>query len=246
MDYKSSQFLIERIKMYLMMIIGVFACFFFLVESEVKWLDNRKEGYCRPENTVAYPMIPYLPSSTHEDVDSRLFNFVEDYIHWTYNEKIVDFHRPSSLSRRATAYLQEPLQKSVLYSKGTAKAENMRKYTNSQSTYIRLKKCNCGFLFNINAIESIIKSKYTDIFHVTVLGEFQLTGDRQYNNENHSLWGFKRIWLTIVMDRSETNSKGDTVNPDGFYVSYQQVEDVDYYKKDLLMEKIKRKGFLIE
>ncbi len=48
------------------------------------------------------------------------------------------------------------------------------------------------------------------------------------------------------MDRSETNSKGDTVNPDGFYVSYQQVEDVDYYKKDLLMEKIKRKGFLIE
>lgn len=246
MRFEASTFLTGRLKRYFVLIIAVFLSFLFLISSEATWKSERTEGYCKPNNKIQYPFIPYMPAVTYEETDTELYNFIEDYIHWRYNETIVDFHRPSNLSRRKTAYLQTPLLKAINHSKGEAKKENAEIYNKSQSTYIRLKKCNCGYIFNINAIENIIKTKYTNIFHVTVLGEWQITGDKQYSNEDPKMWGFKRIWLTIVLDKPKKDTKGNFMNPTGFYVTYQDDEDLDYYNKDLLMKKIDRKGFLLK
>jgi len=238
-------FIQSKTKLYTGMLTIVMLAMVVLMGSISFWANNRGEAVCVPLGENVFPMIPYLPVVTEEQDDAKLFTFIEKYIKSTFDERIVNYHRPTNLGRYSDAFLKDTLLDSIEMSLGSAKEENMKKYANSDETARQLRACKCGWIFNIHAIESIQKTNFNGVVHATILGEFQVTYDGAKTNLPHRLWGFKRIWLTISQGTPSRTSKGEYKNKYGLYVSSQEIEAVPYELRDKLNQQMMIKGFYV-
>lgn len=247
MNFNKDAFLYleSKTKNYIRIMTVVMVSIIGLMASINYWSSNRGEAVCVPMGEHVFPMIPYLPVVSEDQNDAKLFTFIERYIKSTYDERIVDYHRPTNLGRYSNAFLKDALLDSIEMSIGTAKEENIKKYSNSDEVARQLQACKCGWIFNIHAIESIQKTNYNGVIHVTVLGEFQATYDGVKANIPHKLWGFKRIWLTIAQGAPSKDAKGNFKNKYGLFVTHQETEDVPYELRDKLNQQMMVKGFYV-
>lgn len=241
----SYSFVQDRQKTYMLVMGVAFFSMIILLVSVSRWSAKRSTAVCLPLAEHAFPMIPYLPVVSEEQNDAKLYTFIERYIKVTNDERIVDYHRPTNSNRYSDVFLKDSLLESIEMSLGKAKEENMKKYANSNETARQLKACNCGWIFNIHAIESIQKTNYNGVIHVTVLGEFQVTYDNVKTDLPHKLWGFKRVWLTISQGTPSKDSKGNYKNEYGLYVTHQEMEDVSYELRDEVNQAMMIKGFYV-
>lgn len=242
---KSYEFIQEKQKTYMLVMGIVFFSMVILMVSISRWSSKRDTAVCVPLGQHAYPMISYLPVSSREQDDAKLYTFIERYIKVGFDERIVDYHRPTNNKRYTDAFLKESLLEAVEMSLGAAKEENMKKFSNSNDVARQLKACNCGWVFNIHAIESIQKTNYNGVIHVTVLGEYQVTYDNVKTDLPHKLWGFKRVWLTISQGAPTRDSKGNFKNEYGLFVTSQEIEDVPYELRDEMNQAMMIKGFYV-
>jgi hypothetical protein len=191
------------------------------------------QAICTPNSYHKYPFIPLMTSSNAQEIESELYMFIEQYVHDVYNETIVDYQKPSKFQRRNYTYLKAPLQRAISHSKGEALAQNMKLYKDSFDRYRILKDKNVGWLFNIQAIESI--RPINNMIRVTVLGEFQKTVDKMYSEMDHEFWGYKRIYLTITREYLEPHKNESLRNKSGYYVVFQDIETLSETTKDKLL-----------
>lgn len=225
----------------ILIIVGIF----FLLIAEQSWFKRRSEAVLIPEFKYTYPMISYMASNTKELQNAKLATFVEQYIKKVYDERAVNYHKPTNQARSAQNYLKTSLMEAAEMSRVRAKKENLEKFSNSNETYKRLIQCNCGWIFNISAIESVQTTPYHDTIIVSVLGDYQVTYDQAKSEMPHKFWGFKRLWLTIVQDIPSRDKKGNYINEYGLYVIDQFMEDLSYSEKDELLKSTYKKGYLV-
>ncbi len=245
LNKEAYQYLAFRLKIYTALnLLGIVAVYF-LIASEAVWVEKRSEAVLIPEFKYTYPMLQYMAASTKEMEEAKLYTFIEQYIKRTQDERLVYYHLPTNMKRSDAGFLKTSLLEAVEMSRGVAKKENLEKYKDSSDTYTLLKQCKCGWIFNIHAIESIQRTPHHDTVVVSVLGEFQKTYDQVQADLPHEFWSYKRIWLTIVQGRPSEDSSGNPKNPYGLYVTAQDMQSLDYSKKDLLFQQVYDKGYFI-
>lgn len=245
LNKEAYKYLQSKLRLYIAINSALLLLVYLLFHAEGQWVNKRSEAVIIPEFKYTYPIIPYMPVTNKEMNDAKLYTFIERYIKLFYDERMIDFHKPTNLSRKSRAFLKRSLLKVSEMSKGLAKKEVLEKYANSKEIFRTLEQCNCGWVFNIHAIESIQKTNQHDAIYVSVLGEFQLTHDAANTKLPHRLWGYKRIWLTIIQSRPSFRSNKEPANEYGLYVTNQYVEDINYSDRDRLMRSIFTKGYLV-
>lgn len=245
LDKQTYQKLINKNIRYSVVNILIIVGIYFLLVAEESWFKRRSEAVLIPEFKYTYPMIPYMSANTKEMQNAKLATFIEQYIKSVYDERAINYHKPTNQSRSAQNYLKTSLMQAAEMSRSRAKKENIEKFSNSNETYKRLMQCNCGWIFNISAIESVQTTPYHDTIIVSVLGDFQVTYDQAKSDLPHKFWGFKRLWLTIVQDIPSRDKSGKFVNEYGLYVIDQYMEELDYSEKDELLKTVFKKGYFV-
>ena len=78
-----------------------------------RWAKNRDTVACVPETETHYPGV-YIESAAHPiNHDAKLKLFVEQYVHLTRDESIVDFHKLDKSGRYDKAILLMPVPMSL-------------------------------------------------------------------------------------------------------------------------------------
>lgn len=209
------------------------------------WESNRSLAVCVPDDVSSYPLIPYMPAMNIDGDDAKFFTFIEKYVKNVYDESITDYHRPTNLGRYNNAYLKTPLEQAIRMSDGEARIENRTKYANSDRVIEDLRRCNCGWVFNIHAIESVNRIKANGYTYVTILGEFQETYDHVRVMLPHRLEGFFRLHLIVSQKQARKDEKGEFTNEYGLYVVSQELEKVSYDDRQKLLDTVTQKGFFV-
>jgi hypothetical protein len=205
-----------------------------IIVSANTWKNRKGSGACQNINAkLAPPLIHITPPGTESD--TRLYNFVEQYIYWVYSESIDEYAKQSSSDKIKTDYLKSKLNSAYYASDSSAKSRVLAMIADSSDTYMKLKKCDCNIKFNIDAIEQVEKTDKAGLIYVSVLGEFQIS----YNNlikkaPNQKFQGYKRLHFMISQQAVGYSSKQDVNNEFGLYVLSFQEETVSYnVKRDL-------------
>lgn len=209
------------------------------------WENNRSLGVCVPNEVASFPLISYMPSLNVESDDAKFYTFVEKYVKNVYDESVTDYLRPTNLGRYNNAFLKTPLEQAIRMSDGEARAENRKKYADSDRVIEELRRCNCGWVFNIHAIESVNRIKANGYTYLTILGEFQETYDHVRVMLPHRLEGFYRLHLVINQKQTKKNEMGDFTNEYGLYVVSQELEKVSYDERQKLLNIATSKGFFV-
>lgn len=211
---------------------------FFLTVSNYRWKEKKRIAVGIPtKSEFVYPMIPYLAVWDHPDAP-KLYNFIENYIHWTVEETLDQYEKQTSSDKHRIDYLKNKLQLAIYNSDGPERARNKEKYVESSSAYSRLLQCDCGVNFNIDAIESVQSTPRSGVIYVTVLGEFQvsyngITGKRP----DLRMAGYKRLHYIIIQGIPEKGTDDNFTNKYGMYVIRSWEEPisrdvkVDLFKK---------------
>jgi hypothetical protein len=209
------------------------------------WENNRSMAVCMPDDVSSYPLIPYMPALNVDSDDAKFYTFLEKYVKNVYDESITDYHRPTNLGRYNNAYLKTPLEQAIRMSDGEARVENRKKYANSDRVIEELRRCNCGWVFNIHAIESVNRVKANGYTYVTILGEFQETYDQVRVMLPYRLEGFYRLHLIVAQKQATKDEKGEFANEYGLYVISQELEKVSYDERQKLLNTATQKGFFV-
>jgi len=204
-----------------------------------QWAKSRDVVACVPtEIEEPFPMV-YAQTSAHPiKSDAALKNFVEQYIHAAFNEQAVDFHQISNDGRYDSVRLSASKLKAIEMSMpdSLARTLNMKRYADSPQTLQMLKKCNCGWIFNIDDI--IVKQDVNSAkTFVWVRGEFQVTYDDVKVQLPDELWGYREISLAIEQGVPMIDAKGNNLNRDGRYVSFEYTRLLSSDDKEKLTDK---------
>ena len=211
---------------------------FLLVISTHRWKEKKKISVGFPtKSEFNYPMIPYLAVWDHPDAP-KLYTFIENYVRWTFEETLDQYEKQTSSDKSKLDYLKTKLQYALYASDGPEKARVTEKYVNSSSAYARLKQCDCGVNFNIDAIESIQTTPKTGVIYVTVLGEFQVSYNGIISKKPDArMAGYKRIHMIITQGIPQRDMQGDFTNKYGLYVIRTWEEPVSRDVKNDLFKK---------
>lgn len=235
----------KRQKSYIKLIGFILLSVVILLVAMGIWVNNREEAVCVPTGDNAFPLIPFMPAIDRPQDDAKLYTFIEKFVKNVYDERVTDYHRPTNLGRYKNAFLKTPLREAINMTEGVAREDIQRKFADSDETIRRLRGCDCGWIFNIHAIESISRINPSGSVYVTVLGEFQITYDSVRVQLPHELWGFKRIHLMINQGAPRTNEHNEVTNAYGLYVTYQEMEEIPITEKRKLNENMMIKGFYV-
>lgn len=234
----------ERIKYQLLFVLSVV----FLFASNKIWKNNRNKAICAPVKTsTAYPMIPYMPALNQRNDEEKLYLFIERFVKNVYDEKIINYHRPTEWARYSGSYLKTPLKEALLMTDGQARSSVSKLFANSNETYTKLERCSCGWIFNIIAIESISRIPGSSQIAVTVVGERVVMADKnKLPDVQDNFFGMKRIYLIIKQDHIRKNADGSVSNEYGMFVTHFEDEEVDIMERTQLHQVISQKNFLVE
>jgi len=185
-----------------------------------RWAKSRDMVACIPaEVDQAYPLV-YAQSAYHPiQSDAMVKSFVDQYIHNTLDEQVVNYHAISKNGRYDNTRLSESRLKAIEMSVSDSpeRALNMKKYADSQDTLQLLKKCDCGWVFLIDDIILIPNVKSGKTVAV-VRGEFQVTYDRVKSELPDQLWGYREITLLLEQGIPTQDTKDNYLNQNGIFV----------------------------
>lgn len=232
----------------LAIVVGIIAGFSSVVKNIVteRWAKSRDMVACIPsEITQAYPLV-YAQTAYHPvQSDAMVKSFVEQYIHLTQDEQIINYHALSKDGRYNSVKLSEDKLKAIEMAapESPERAMNMKKYADSQDTLQRLKKCDCGWVFLIDDI-LVLPDLQSGSSIAIVRGEFQVTYDRIKTELPDRLWGYREIVLQLEQGIPTQDTTDNYLNQNGIYVrwSYSRLlssgereklekRNYDYYSK---------------
>lgn len=211
----------------LALILGVISFFASIVKNMVieRWAKSRDIVACIPTDLEQpFPMV-YAQTDAHPiKSDAALKNFIYQYVQSAFNEQSVDYHSLSKNGRYDSIKISEEKKKAIEMSMpdSIARSINMKRFADSQKTLEIMKKCNCGWIFNIEDI--IVKQDVNSgKTFAWVRGEYQVTYDNVKTQEPSELWGFREISLVIEQGVPMVDTKENDINADGKYVSFEFV-----------------------
>lgn len=206
----------------LALVISAISLFASIVKNVVteRWAKSRDMVACVPaESKQAFPMV-YAQTAFHPvQSDALLKSFVEQYIHNTQDEQIVNYHALSKDGRYDNVRLSDAKLKAIEMSveESPERALNMKKYADSSDTLQNLKRCDCGWVFLIDDI-LIIPNVRAGKTVAVVRGEFQVTYDRVKTELPSQLWGYREITLLLDQGVPTADVKDNYLNQHGIYV----------------------------
>lgn len=201
-----------------------------LVENEAR---SRAVACIPTLNEQAFPIVYHQTVYNQSNHDAKIKTFVEEFVRLKYNESIVDYH---AISTNRDVSLSRNLLSALEMSQFEEKAELMKMYSSSDETYGILKKANAGWVFLVDdmIIHNMPESGY---LIARVRGEFQVTYDQVKVDLPADLWGYKEIVLIISQSLPTEDSKGEPINPYGYYVISSRSESLSLQKKRKLTER---------
>lgn len=118
-----------------------------------KWARERDNVACIPADTeITYPGV-YLQSAAHPvNVEARVQSFIEEYVHLTRDDQIVDYHKLATDKRYDKARLSDTKWKSIFMSKEIERDLNMLRYIESYDRYQELNRDRKSIIFLIDEI----------------------------------------------------------------------------------------------
>lgn len=204
-----------------------------------QWAKSRDEVACVPADTEqAFPFVYAQTAFNSTQNDAVLKSFVEQYIHYTQDEQIVNYHAISKDGRYDNIRLSESKLKAIEMSvdESAERALNMKKYADSNDTLQSLKKCNCGWIFLIDDI-ILTQSVNVGITVAVVRGEFQVTYDRVKTELPSELWGYREIVLELHQGIPTKDAKDNNLNKYGIFVNWSFTRILSSTEKIKLSER---------
>lgn len=201
-----------------------------------KWIKERDQVACAPvdvENT--YPLV-YLQSSSHPvNFEAKIQTFIEEYVHLTRDEKIIDYHKVSTDQRVDKARLSKNKEKAMYMSLGAEKATNEKKYIKSNEVFYKLEQENMGIKF---LIDEIITNPVplSNTIAVTVRGQYEGIYDRKEQKLQQlapEFLGYREIRYMVQVDfprLSMYDNKGYE-NKYGYYVVWSEEREITISEK---------------
>lgn len=223
---------------------GALALFVVLISSGVSyWKYNMSEILFIPTtqneaNGVKfhYPFIAYMPPDNGDS--ARLYSFVDSYIKWTVNEVYEDFKKQTTGDERKIDYLKENWINAINASKGLEQESNQRGYASSARRYYELSQAGNQWVFNIDAIENVVRTDIAGVVYVTVIGDFTLKRDKRMKRPmDEKVIGYKRIHLVIQEDTPLYDKEKRVINPWGLYVLGRWIDPISYSVRDDLFKR---------
>jgi hypothetical protein len=232
-------------RVYILGIIVIIA----LVQSVIKnyinerWAKNRDTVACVPETETHYPGV-YIESAAHPiNHDAKLKLFIEQYVHLTRDESIVDFHKLDKSGRYDKARLSDSKWTAIYMSKGPEKIINQMNFSKSTDRMFFLEREKLGLVFLIDEI-LLMPVPMSLNTAVIVRGQYESIYDSA-EAKNKSLppefLGYKEIRYIVETSFPESNVKNDWENKDGFYVIWSSERDVPLGEATLLQRKSREK-----
>lgn len=189
-----------------------------------KWAKNRNKVACIPADINSPLPLVYHQTSSHPVYnDSEIKAFVEEYIHATLDEQIVDYHKATNNKRYDNARLSRKKWKAIEMSCCAEKASNFKRYAESNEVFYTLQQGNMGWIFLIDDI-MIIPGQRSGAVVAVVRGEFQVTYDRVKADLPPRLWGYREITLIINEGLPIEDTKDNIINKFGYYVAFSSMQ----------------------
>jgi hypothetical protein len=204
-----------------------------------RWAKSKTQVACIPADTTnAFPFVYAQTAANPIQSDALMKSFVEDYIHATQNEQIVNYHKLTNDGRYQDAMLSNARLKAIEMSLpgSIEEASNKLKYALSYDVFQNLKKGQAGWIFNIDDM-LVFPLPRTGSTLVVIRGEFQMTFDRAKVSMPDELWGYREIWLYVNQGVPTQDSKGNFLNKYGLFVSRSVVNILTGEQKDKLSER---------
>lgn len=190
-------------------------------------IDNDKKFY--------YPFLAYMPADSGDS--ARLYDFVVKYISWTVNEVYEDYEKQTTGDERKIDYLKSKWIMAINASKGLEKESNQRGYDNSPRRYYELVQDGNQWVFNIDAIENVVRGEIAGIYYVTVIGDYTLKRNKRMKKAgDEKVLGYQRIHLVIQED-TPLYAKGQLINPWNLYVLGKWIDPISYSVRDDLFKR---------
>lgn len=216
----------------LIAIISLIASFTKNVITE-RWAKSRDKVACIPANVdFHYPMVYHQTAANPIQSDTLIKSFIEEYIHLTQDEQIVDYHNVTQNSRYKNARLNKARWRAVNLSSYSEKVLNMKRYNESNDVFYTLKQGNMGWVFLIDDI-LVYPSQKNGVTLAVVRGEFQITYDRVKVDLPSKLWGYREIHLMINEGVPVQDTKNAYINKYGLFVSWSDMISLNPDQKDL-------------
>jgi len=243
--------IIKKIESFIMLalIFSVIALLSSIVKNIVteKWAKTRNEVACIPaDSPSAFPMVYHQTAANRDVSDAIMKSFVEEYVHLTQDEQIVDYHKATHDGRYNDARLSEARFKALeMSAPGSVEmAKNKLKFAKSSEVFNALKKSNAGWVFLIDDILIFPLTGSGEVLAV-VRGQFQVTYDRVKSELPDNLWGYRELRYYININQPTEDTKGKILNKYGLFVSLSEEEilsstqreqrtqrNSDYYMKE--------------
>lgn len=210
----------------LAIILAIVAFFSSILKNMIneRWAKSRNQVACIPSDTTnGFPLV-YAQTAAHPiQSDALLKSFVEEYIHLTQNEQIVDYHKITNDGRYQDARLSNARLKAIEMAMPDSPeyALNKLKYAQSYDTFQNLKKGQVGWIFNIDDM-LLFPLPNTGTTLAVVRGEFQVTYDHAVVDKSvpDELWGYREIHLYINQGVPTFDPKGNYLNQYGLFVNW--------------------------
>lgn len=192
-----------------------------------RWAKSRNQVACVPADVEHSFPYAYAQTAAHPvPNDALLKTFVEEYVHLTQNEQIINYHKISSDGRYQNDFLSTSRQKAIEMALPDSPefALNKLKFAQSYDVFQTLRKAQAGWVFNIDDI-LIFPGPNTGIAIAVIRGEFQVVYDRAVvpGTIQDELWGYREIILELYQRPPLKDLKGDNLNKYGIFVGRSEM-----------------------
>jgi hypothetical protein len=225
LSLKESLEITKRLKLMLVLGILAFSSNFVADNLNKRIADSTDKVACIPaDKEISYPSIYSQSSYNYANEDSKIKNFMEQYIHYSLDENIVNYHRVTNNSRYSSR-LSQHKKLAINMSEKRERSLNMKKFSESFETANTLKKGGVGWVFLIDCMK-IGALPGAGVYYVEVDGGFQLTHDTVKTKLPSKLWGYRRYNYLISKGNPLKDSSGKFINEWGYYVHDSQFKEL--------------------
>ena len=200
-----------------------------------RWVTQRENVACVPSNVdFSHPMV-YRQSFVHPvNADARIKTFVEQYVHLTQDESIVNYHSITTAARYDRTKLSKSKWQAIEMSTGLEKMNLMKAYGDSSDMYRLMADSGVGWKFLIDDIVIYGIPKSGPILAIA-RGQYQVTYDQAKRPDvPHKLFGYKEIRMTIVQGAPTKDAEGNFLNKTGLFVNFVSEDDASPERKESL------------
>lgn len=201
------------------------------------WLARKENVACVPSTIeVALPFAYYQSTFHPVNQEAKIKQFIEQYVHLTKDESVVDYHKLSNKDRYwDSAQFSKKFWTAIDQSLEIEQKLNRQRFADSPETYRFLKENKVGWTFNIDTILPFGMTE-AGAYVVQVRGEYQISYDQAQVEVPHRLYGYKEITYLVMTSVPSYAPDGQPLNKYGFYVIDSTERDVSPAERKKLNE----------